>query len=245
MSGIKATYGANTSDSDWGCEHTKVISEPSVDKIKLCHVKVSDLNKLADELTKLITDTSWMMSMDEGTQRAYRKTASDTASELVKIFKSVTGSSLIKKDFGELMVSIGSTRALEMVFNHAKLPIAELWKPQKKQNEGFDFHTECTDELINFGEAKFSSSGTPHGDAIDQSNNFIQEEKHLRDRVHLINLVSGNAINNLDNDDFGIVAAFSLNAKHPLTAFKHAIESALSKYSAHKINTIYLIGVTN
>lgn len=124
------------------------------------------------------------------------------------------------------------------------LPVAELWKPQLKQNEGFDFHTVCSDQIINFGEAKFSGVSNPHGKAINQAKGFIDDEKHFRDRVHLINLVSDAAIENIDNDSFGIVAAFSINNDDPLSIIHNAIKSAEGKLNADEIKSVYLVGVS-
>jgi hypothetical protein len=168
----------------------------------------------------------------------------ETADVLVQIFKQTTVQGTVGSEFGEVMVSIGSARALEQIFKHASIPIAELWKPQKKQNEGFDFHTMCSSDHINFGEAKYSGGTSPHGLAISQSSQFVSAKKHLRDRVHLINLASKKSIENLDQDNFGVIAAFSINTKNPLTIFKNAMESAAQVVALQKISNFYLVGVS-
>ena len=120
----------------------------------------------------------------------------------------------------------------------------ELWKPQKKQNEGFDFHTVCSNEFINFGEAKYSGSTNPHGNAINQSKGFVDDQKHLRDYVHLRALASEAAVENLNNDSFGIVASFSINTEDPFKILKNAIESAQEKLNLDSIKAVYLVGVS-
>ena len=185
-----------------------------------------------------------MANLDLGSKRAYDRTVQETASALVEIFESTTTLSDVGSEFGEVMVSIGSTKALEKIFNHVILPIAELWKPQIKQNEGFDFHTVCSDMYINFGEAKYSGSVNPHGNAINQSKGFIDDEKHLRDYVHLRELASDAAVENLNNDSFGIVASFSINTSDPLEVLKNAIKSAQDKLSSDSIKAVYLVGVS-
>jgi len=97
--------------------------------------------------------------------------------------------------------------------------------------------------LVNFGEAKFSSDKNPHGPALDQIDRFVTEEKHLRDRAHLINLVGDNPIEHLDNDRFGIVAAFSVNSDNPLLVFKGALKTALALAAGKNISSLYLVGV--
>jgi len=232
-------------DNDWGCTYQAVLAASGQANIKLCFVKVKNLNEFAARITELVLDSSWMTALDSGTQRAYETTVGETASVLVEVFKKTAADGTIGAEFGEVMVSIGSARALNQIFDHLAIPIAELWKPQVKQNEGFDFHTVCADEYINFGEAKYSGNGSPHGLAITQADDFISAKKHLRDRVHLINLVDKPSLDHLDNDRFGIVAAFSLNAKQPLVIFKNALDSAAKVVDSKKVTNFYLVGVTD
>jgi len=240
---IETKYGKYITDNDWGCKHFEVEHDSQAENVKLCFIEISDIHKIASALTMQVQDTSWMMEIDKSTRRSYNKTVEETAKKLVKVFKIASGTGGVAGEFGESMVSMGSARALEILFNHIVLPVAELWKPQAKQNEGFDFHTVCSEEVINFGEAKFVSSGNSHGNAISQSAGFIDKEKHFRDRVHLINLVSKNTINNLDDDDFGVIAAFSINSDNPLDIFKNALESAQKTYPSRNVKFVYLVGV--
>ncbi|MDD2466658.1 MAG: hypothetical protein PHI97_21885 [Desulfobulbus sp.] len=240
----KPGYGNKYSDTDWGCDFFEVSISSSFKKIKVCYVKVKDITVISGALTKKVLDTSWMTNLDFGCKRAYERTVQDTASALVKIFESTTKKSDVGSEFGEIMVSIGSTKALEKIFNHIILPIAELWKPQRKQNEGFDFHTVCQGELINFGEAKYSGSANPHGHAISQSKGFVDDQKHLRDYVHLVSLASKPAIENLNNDRFGIVASFSINHADPMQILMNAIESAEKNLGLDSIKYVYLVGVS-
>ena len=222
----KLRYGIQHSDMDWACDYFEVEATTPDRKIKVCHVIVKDINIISEALARKVLDTSWMTNLDIGYRRAYDITVKETAAALVEIFKSTKTTSNVGSEFGEVMVSIGSTKALEKIFNHVILPIAELWKLQLKQNEGFDFHTVCSTELINFGEAKYSGSSNPHGNAINQARRFIDAEKHLRDYVHLRELTSEAAINNLNNDNYGIIASFSINAADQFQVLKNAIESA-------------------
>jgi hypothetical protein len=232
-----------TYDSEWGCSYQEVVSALGQTRIKVCLVKVKSLNDFALKITNIVLDNSWMTALDNGTRRAYETTVGETASALVQIFRDTTSQGTVGSEFGEVMVSLGSARALEQVFSHLSIPIAELWKPQKGQNEGFDFHTVCSSDNINFGEAKYSGGATTHGLAITQASKFVTEKKHLRDRVHLINLASKESIENLDQDNFGVIAAFSLNAQKPLTIFKNAMDSAANVIATHAITNFYLVGV--
>lgn len=242
------TFGQQQNDSDWACTHHEIEVGALADKISVCQVHISDILKTAEQLTASVMDDSWVMEIDSGARRSYLRTVKDTAERLIEVFKHVAGSNTVASKFGEIMVSMGASRALEILFSHKSLPLAELWKPQKGQNEGFDFHTVCGEQLINFGEAKYiakRSGSSPYKGASEQANDFIEDEKHFRDRVHLINLVHKEAINNLDSEKFGVIAAFSINAQNPLTAFNNAITLACGLPMANKADRIYLVGVSH
>lgn len=238
-------FGSKHKDGIWGCTFVEVNSNESP-KICVCHVDVNDLKKIAEELSRSVLNTSWIMEMDIGAQRSYLRTVSDTANSLVELFKATDENNSVSGEFGELMVSMGSSRSLEIIFQHVALPISELWKPQRKQNEGFDFHTVCQKQVINFGEAKYKSlpAASPVSDAVDQANGFLAEDKHFRDRVHLVNLVDEDAISNLDNEICGLVAAFSMNAKNPLIVYKNAIEKVKTLSFFDQLEHVYIVGVS-
>lgn len=231
---------------EWGCEFTQVSFDNVPSHIHTCLVKITDVSNIAERCIKTISSRAWISQMAPQVQRSYVKTVDDTVADLCIIFSNYIakkGSSKIAADFGEIMVSMGSGASLMALLNHQIIPIAELWKPQRKQNEGFDFHTLCITQLINFGEAKFSASGSPHGQALPQISRFITEDKHFRDRVHLINIAPGVPINNLDNNRFGVVAAFSINARKPLDVLRNAAKSSEKLFRPLGIKSIYLVGV--
>lgn len=232
---------------DWGCSFIEV-SAPEGPKIRLCHVNVNELERIATALTRSVLDSSWIMDMDEGARRSYQYTAAETAQSLVEVFRQVgdTDDSL-SGEFGELMVSMGASKALEVIFEHAALPTAELWKPQKKQNEGFDFHTVCTSDFVNFGEAKYKSppASSPASNAANQANGFFQQDKHYRDRVHLVNLIPDACISNLDSGLFGMVVAFSMNAQNPLTVYQNISNTIQSLPIYESLEAVYVVGVNH
>ena len=250
---IELSFGDQNNDEDWGASFVEVTQESDLENIFVCHATVSDLTKIANQLSTRIMDKSWMMDVDQGARRAYERTVTETAEVLVDIFENkVLVDDKISSDFGELMVSMSSARALEVIFSHIALPIAELWKPQVKGNEGFDFHTICPDQFINFGEAKYSGSKNPYGGnsadssgAGGQADGFIEQEKHYRDRPHLISLVDEKAIDKLDAEEFGIVLAFSMNAENVLNVFTNAVKAALEYQHLKKAKNIYIVGVSH
>jgi hypothetical protein len=250
---MSTEYGRIFPEETWGATFQEVKSISDLGNVFICHTIVADLDKIAFELSNKVIDHAWVTDLDNTARRAYETTARKTAQALVEIFRTTKSEgNKIASEFGELMVSMGSSKALEVVFGHRCLPIAELWKPKLAQNEGFDFHTVCTKNIINFGEAKFSTSSSPYGGnsgdtsgAGGQADGFISATKHLMDGVHLKSLAGEDATSNLDNDEFGVVLAFSINAVNPLLIFKNAIENSKTYEHLKKAKNIYIVGVSH
>lgn len=237
------TFLTQQSDPLWGCSYQQAISSLGTTNIKLCFVEVTNLQAFATALTTLVLDKSWITNLDDTARRSFDKTVTKTAAKLVATFQKTSAAGTIGADFGEVMVSIGSARALENIFSHLRIPLAELWKPKLSQNGGFDFHTVCTGKLINFGEAKYSSSSNSYTSAIDQANEFLDDEKHLADGIYLEKIVDKTSMTMLNSDEFGVVAAFSVNAKNPELILANAFGAAQKVMGAKKIMNFYLVGV--
>lgn len=246
------SYGRIFPDETWGSTFSEVTSITGPENAFVCHVTISDLEKIALELSKKVTDHSWIVELDNRARRAYETTALKTAQSLVEIFKApLAPDNKVISQFGEFMVSFGSSKALEVIFGHRALPIAELWKPKVAQNEGFDFHTICRENFINFGEAKFSSSSSPYGGISGESNGaggqadgFIGGKKHLMDNQHMGSLAGEDAASNLDSDLFGVVLAFSINAGNPLLVLRNALEHSQTYQNLKNAKNIYIVGVS-
>lgn len=242
---MTVSYGQLVNDPSWGCEFREILDSTGVQFVKLCHVHVTQISKISKMLAASVIDTSWMVGLDEGAKEAYEYTVQETASLLIEIFKKAEEAGSVVEEFGEIMVSMGAARSLETLFSHTLIPIAELWKPQAKQNEGFDFHSVCGADYINFGEAKYSSSSTSYGLALGQAGGFLAAKKHKRDWVHLRSLASPASIQNLNSNLHGVVAAFSVNSKDPLSIYKNALKRALSFSQETNVKFVYMVGVTH
>lgn len=238
-------------DSEWGAQYQEVQDTAALANIFICQVNISDIEKISQELARMVMDQSWIMNLEPTAQQAYGPAVKQTAKALQTVFQNkLTDDNKIAKEFGEIMVSMGASRALAKLFDHISIPISELWKPKKKQNEGFDFHTVCTDKLINFGEAKFSGAANPYGGksgsssgAGGQADGFISADKHKMDGVHLAYLAGKEAETNLNNHNFGVILAFSLNSSTPLGILKNAVDTAKEYLHLKKAQKIYLVGV--
>lgn len=239
------SYGQMIPDASWGCEFTEILGSTDIHFVKLCHVHISQISQISKMLASSVVDTSWMVGLDQGAREAYEYAVQETASILIKIFKAAEDAGTVVDEFGELMVSMGAARSLEVLFSHTLIPIAELWKPQAKQNEGFDFHSICTADHINFGEAKYSSNSTTYGIALDQAGGFLDTQKHKRDWVHLRSLCSPVSIQNLNDNLHGVVAAFSVHAQNPLTIYKNALQRAVEFAQEKDVKFVYMVGVTH
>lgn len=237
------TFAAQQADPLWGCSYQEAVSALGAANIKLCFVEVQNLHTFATALTNVVLDKTWMMNLDNTARRAFDKTVDNTASKLLATFQKTSAAGTVGGDFGEIMVSIGSARALEHLFHHSRLALAELWKPKVSQNGGFDFHTVCKSLIINFGEAKYSSTSNSYTDAIDQADEFLNDQKHLADGIYLEKIVTQPSMSMLNNDEFGIVAAFSVNAKNPDTILANALVAAQKVMAGKKIKNFYLVGV--
>jgi len=250
--GSDISYSRSFPEETWGSTFHEVTSISSTGNIFVCHASISDLEKIATELSKNVMDQSWVLDLDTRAKRAYENTAKETAKSLIKVFQNtLSEDNKIASEFGELMVSMGSSKALEVVFKHRSIPIAEIWKPKVLGNEGFDFHTVCPESIINFGEAKFSSSSNPYGGLSEektgaggQAEGFILKGKHLMDGVHMEYLAGDDAAINLDSNLFGIVLAFSINSENPLRILKNALDNTLTYEHLKKAKNIYIVGVS-
>jgi hypothetical protein len=230
--------------AEMGCEMSEVKGDHGQANILICRVNVSDVEKLASHLTTDVLDTSWIMRLDPRSQRAYRQTVAETSTRLASLFRQAANEDNVGSDFGELMVSMGASKALEVVFSHTALPISELWKAQVSGNEGFDFHTICPARVIHFGEAKYSSNANPYRDAAEQADRFLQEEKHLRDTPHL-NILAPGGMDELDRDIWGVIIAFSLSAQRPLNVFRRAVERAQAYSRINSSSAVVIVGVSH
>lgn len=234
----------NRDDSTHGCRYTQVKVDYLPDKIRICLVNIDSLQIIAKKISTLILDHSWIISLDPTAQLAYEGTVEKTSDIINDICKKIIDNPKIERDFGEIMVSITASESLRHLFNHISLPISELWKEKVRGNPGFDFHTVCQEDLIHFGEAKYSSSKNPYEAAINQANDFISNKKHYIDIVHLEKIIQKKEpIENLVNNYYSIVAAFSINSDNHQRIIEHAIERISNLDIYTKARNIYLIGV--
>lgn len=211
-------------------------------EVYVAHVKIKNLSQRVSEITKEIADESWIAGLTPSIQIAYKARARKTIKKIIndillKVKDDVT------EDFGEYLVSLTAKDILRDYKNHNDIPLAELLGKKKSGNSGFDFHTLTHNDIISFGEAKYTSHGNPYKDALSQICSFIDEEKDLADILHLEKFVPEDCIHKLTNGEKAFVAAFSLNAKKTVTVFDNIIKKSKDFDELLQYKELYLIGV--
>lgn len=211
-------------------------------QIHLLGVDVDDVNAFAVEMVSIVSDTNWIQKLDPLAKTSYEATALRTIAALINIFNTSNGQ--ISKDFGEFMVSLSAAQTLADELDHNSFPLSEIWKEKLTGNHGFDYYSECPDELINCGEAKFNSTANAYGAAARQVCEFIDDEKDLGDLVHLNYFASEVAVNKLLNDrDRGFCLAFSVNSNDLEQILVNALANADVIRLAEEAIALYIIGI--
>lgn len=201
----------------------------------------TDLTNVVNDISQEIADTSWISKLTPFFQAAYKANAPKTINKIVNDILGKIESGLNEK-IGEYLVSFSAQQALVTLFNHYRLPLAEILKEQLSNNPGFDFHTISHKDNLIHGEAKYGGNNTRWSDATDQISDFIDENKHEGEQVWFFPFLSEPVIANINAGKRGFTAAFSMHAQNENVIFKHALESDASKKIA-KYEEYYLIAV--
>ena len=212
-------------------------------KVHLLHLQVQDVAKKIDEVFFAISDVSWIEKLlnKDSAKISYRVAAQKTIKALGEgIFKNHGGA--LTEDVGEYIISVAAIDVLERELSHLTLPISELWKEKTSRNHGFDFHSRTPENILVFGEAKYSSNSSSYGRAYDQIIDFIAGNKDEIDLVHLENFVGVFPIERFKSGFKAYSAAFALKGKNPGKAMLRASRSKKLKPLLN-YSEIYIIGV--
>lgn len=215
-------------------------------EINYLQIQISNIEEHAEELIKTITETSWVEQLDECSKANYQKKVKQTSLALVEIFKNPVNENQLIEDFGEYVISLDAGKSLERQLMHKIFPISEFWKEKVTKNHGFDFHTETPSKLLNFGEAKYRSSGNAYGDAAEQINRFIEPEirKDQGDICDLRNIgASEESVKNLLQDIRAFTLAYSVNSKDQDKIEKNVFNNAEVKKLVSIKMPLFFIGV--
>ena len=207
--------------------------------IVVLEVLIDDIKSYAEKMVSIVQSESWISRLSISDRVSYTSRFNKTRDKLVSIFKE--GLSPISAEFGEYLVSIVSQNTLMLIKNHTEIPLSELFKEKISGNPGFDYHSLDPDEVLVFGESKYSSNSNPYSEAINQCLDFIVAEKDNMDLVHLKNFVSEHAVDNfaLYSKKYYSVS-FSITSDNSKIIFNHAFLSA-SHFEIYK--KWFIIGV--
>lgn len=232
--GIEIVFQCNINPRDYGYK--------SSCRVIYIHVKISDIKERAQTITSDFLNKSWINNLDIATKIAYEKRANDTISKLIKnVLDKVENN--ITEEFGEILVSTSAKDTLCLHYGHKKIPIAELWKEKSSGNPAFDFHTETPTQLIAFGEAKYRGTHNAYGDALEQIDDFIKNEKDLKELSDLKNFVGEKALSNITGLNLkALIAAFSLHSNNDTLIIKHIMENEYLKNLIYHPE-LYIIGI--
>lgn len=201
----------------------------------------ADLTNVVNDMSQEIADTSWITRLPTFFHSVYNANAPKTINKIVNEILGKVASGLNEK-IGEYLVSFSAQQALVALFNHFRLPLAEILKEQLSNNPGFDFHTISHKNNLIHGEAKYGGNDTRWPDATDQISGFIDENKHEGEQGWFYPFMNETVIANINAGKRGFTAAFSMHAKNEKVIFRHALESDASKKIA-KYEEYYLIAV--
>lgn len=218
------------------------ISPSSQCNVYVLYVQVTDIPERANEMIQTISETSWIDRLSPIDSLSFSARAQRTIEKLVTELFAKTLTSDVTADFGEYLVSMTAQDSLASELKHTPLPLAELFKEKLSGNPGFDFHTVSADNLLTFGEAKYSGTENPYTRALSQIKRFIKEKKDIMEFTDLSKLASEDALKNAFEGRKAYAAAFSLNEQDTALVFKKALAT---KDFATLLSCaeLYLIGV--
>lgn len=219
--------------------HNQKINSP---KINCIHVQVNNFLDIIDEFETYISNTTWIDDLDEIAQLTFKANVKKTIEKVVNnIIAKVKTSSKLSEDIGEYLVSYSAQKSLEINYKHTLIPLAELIKEKVSGNPGFDYHSISQNNIIVFGEAKFSVENTPRTRALSQIIDFIDD----RDNAELLWLkpfLNKHVLKNIVDSKKGYAAAFSYNNIDINKTFENAINAEELKTLVNH-EEIYLIAV--
>ncbi len=206
------------------------------------HVKITNVSEEVAAMLKAVTDDSWIKKLGTINQFVYNATSRRTIADISKKIQEMDKTPLTIS-VGEYLTSFSAQHALVEICGHTKLPLAELLKEKVSGNPGFDYHTISQDNVLVFGEAKYSDKDTPKDKAIDQIMDFIGLSKDYAELHSLLPLIGEDVQSKIIDGIKGYAAAFSLNMKNVDLAFKNALKLETLKSVINEHAEYYVIAI--
>ncbi len=212
--------------------------------VRVMHIYVDDFEWSAGEILDSITETSWLKDLS----RKYQESYSARMKATIILLKELMVNNLdqdwnLTSEFGEYLISHSARKTLNENHGHKLSPLPELWKEKSKWNPWFDFHSENSDCIIFFWEAKYRAEWTPHSNAIGQIAKFIEDFKDRMDIADLTNFFSAEAEENFYQWKKWFTAAFSMNAKSFSTILENLFKPDAEIHKLTNHPEIFIIAV--
>lgn len=210
-------------------------------RIIVVDVIINEIEPVISSMIQEISNTSWITDMDAYDQKAYEAKAKPTVDKIVnKVLNK--SEDCVDSDSGEYIISCSAQYVLEEKYDHTRIVLAELFGKRVSGNSGFDFHSESDVKLLLFGEAKFSSSGNPYTNALNQIVEFIEDKKDDQDLSDLRHFASTEAMESYMQKNKGYIAAFSLNAINSEEIYEKVVElDSFKELTRYK--ELYVLGI--
>lgn len=95
------SYCRSFPEDTWGSTFHEISCLSASANIFACHTDISNLEKIATELSTIVLDQSWILGLDHRAKRAYETTAAETAKSLVKVFQTrLSPENKVASEFG-------------------------------------------------------------------------------------------------------------------------------------------------
>lgn len=190
----------------------KRVGESENNRVFFLRIDPEDIAVTLRQILGVLFDCSWISKFDKGyTQASFLRRVEPTLVDIKQKLLAADPDS-ISQDAGEYVVSELAREAIIQQLSYLDIPLAELYNKKKAGNPGFDFHSQTTDEIIIFGEAKYLKDRNAFGSSLAQIVSFIAEEKDVKDILDLEHFCSEPALSAASEGKKGFAAAFS--AKH-------------------------------
>lgn len=237
-----------TTGSELNIECEDIFNQLICDEcIKICHVKINNLDAIIQLLVNTIVDLSWINKLPTHEHKGIKAAANPTIEYIKNLCTKLNinnSQRSVKKDFGEYAVSICALKSLTQVYGHEALPLLEILKEKMIGNPGFDYATIKDGALFIFGEAKYRKDGNGDKTALNQIIDFISKDKHYIESNNLdkFNLF---AAKQCSDNMYGVSFASNLGKKKRDRRISNIITDNKLKELARKVQKIYIIYIEN
>ena len=178
-------------------------------RVRFIRVEITDLRQTIFDIISDLNDLSWINKFEQEYKResflARAKTTADALSYQIQQEQADT----VTEDTGEYIVSEASRLSIVKQWNYLSIPLAELLGRKLTGNPGFDFFTVNENDIIIFGEAKYSTSNNAYGRAFRQVDEFIDLKKDIADLKLIDDFCDEQALNNVIRNIKGFAIGFS------------------------------------